>query len=72
MQEEIILFLLINRLFSPWPRGELRQVLLILYLSFFLVSGLTISPWYFPLFLLYLGFAAAWLALQAGAPAPIQ
>ena len=60
-------YLLINRLFSPWPRGELRQVLLILYLSFFLVSGLTISPWYFPLFVAWLVFGGAWLMLQSGA-----
>ena len=60
-------YLLMNRLFSPWPRKELRQVVLILYLAFFLVSGLTISPWYFPLFVAWLGFAGAWLTLQAGA-----
>jgi transglutaminase-like putative cysteine protease/uncharacterized protein (DUF58 family) len=62
-------YLLVNRLFSPWPRKELRQVVLILYLAFFLVSGLTISPWYFPLFVLWLGFAGSWLTLQAGADA---
>jgi transglutaminase-like putative cysteine protease/uncharacterized protein (DUF58 family) len=62
-------YLLLNRLFNPWPRAELRQVLLILYLAFFLVSGLTISPWYFPLFVAWLVFAGAWLFLQAGADA---
>jgi len=61
-------YLLVNRLLNPWPRRELRQAFLILYLSFFLVSGLTISPWYFPLFVGYLAFAAAWLALQSGEP----
>ncbi|HXT00098.1 MAG TPA: transglutaminaseTgpA domain-containing protein [Elusimicrobiota bacterium] len=60
-------YLLINRLFNPWPRKELRQVVLILYLAFFLVSGLTISPWYFPLFVAWLVFLGAWLALQSGA-----
>jgi uncharacterized protein (DUF58 family) len=60
-------YLLLNRLFSPLPRAELRQVLLILYLAFFLVSGLTISPWYFPLFVGWIGFGAAWLTLQSGA-----
>jgi transglutaminase-like putative cysteine protease/uncharacterized protein (DUF58 family) len=60
-------YLLFNRLFSPWPRRELRQVFLILYLAFFLVSGLTISPWYFPLFVAWLIFAGAWLSLQSGA-----
>ncbi|MFI5348727.1 MAG: transglutaminaseTgpA domain-containing protein [Elusimicrobiota bacterium] len=62
-------YLLVNRLFSPWPRAELRQVVLILYLAFFLVSGLTISPWYFPLFVAWLAFAGSWLTLQAGADA---
>jgi transglutaminase-like putative cysteine protease/uncharacterized protein (DUF58 family) len=62
-------YLLVNRLFSPWPRGELRQVVLILYLAFFLVSGLTVSPWYFPLFIAWLVFSGAWLMLQAGADA---
>lgn len=62
-------YLVINRLLNPWAKRELRQVFLIFYLSFFLASGLTISPWYFPLFVLYLAFAAAWMALQAGAPA---
>jgi transglutaminase-like putative cysteine protease/uncharacterized protein (DUF58 family) len=62
-------YLLLNRLFNPWPRAELRQVLLILYLAFFLVSGLTISPWYFPLFVAWLIFAGAWLTLQSGADA---
>ncbi|MDX6770727.1 MAG: transglutaminaseTgpA domain-containing protein [Elusimicrobiota bacterium] len=61
-------YLVINRLLNPWKAAELRQVFLIFYLAFFLASGLTISPWYFPLFVLYLGFAAAWLSLQAGAP----
>lgn len=60
-------YLLVNRLLSPWPRGELRQALLILYLAFFLVSGLTISPWYFPLFVAWILFGGAWLMLAAGA-----
>lgn len=62
-------YLLVNRLFNPWSRAELRQVMLILYLAFFLVSGLTISPWYFPLFVAWLVFAGAWLFLQSGADA---
>ncbi|MDE2492118.1 MAG: DUF3488 domain-containing protein, partial [Elusimicrobia bacterium] len=60
-------YLLLNRLLSPWPRRELRQVFLILYLAFFLVSALTISPWYLPLFLAWLAFAGSWLLLQSGA-----
>lgn len=60
-------YLLINRLLNPWTRGELRQAFLILYLAFFLVSGLTISPWYFPLFVGWVAFSGAWLMLQSGA-----
>ena len=62
----LIGYLLFNRLLNPWPRTELRQALLISFLAFFLISGLTVSPWYFPLFIAYIGFAAAWLALQSG------
>lgn len=62
-------YLLINRLLNPWSRGELRQVFLIIYLAFFLVSGLTISPWYFPLFIAWTALAGAWLMLQSGADA---
>ncbi|HEX4046533.1 MAG TPA: transglutaminaseTgpA domain-containing protein, partial [Elusimicrobiota bacterium] len=62
-------YLLINRLFSPWPRAELRQAGLILYLAFFLASGLSISPWYFPVFVAWLAFAGSWLTLQSGADA---
>lgn len=61
-------YLLFNRLFSPWSRRELRQVFLIQFLAFMLVSGLTISPWYFPLVLAYTLYGGAWLVLQAGAP----
>lgn len=60
-------YLLFNRLLSPWPRRELRQVFLIQFLAFLLVSGLTVSPWYFPLVVAYLVFAATWLTLQSGA-----
>jgi transglutaminase-like putative cysteine protease/uncharacterized protein (DUF58 family) len=62
-------YLLFNRLFSPWPKRELRQNFLIEFLAFMLVSGLTVSPWYFPLFVAYVAFGAAWLTLQAGADA---
>jgi uncharacterized protein (DUF58 family) len=60
-------YLLANRALSRWDARELRQVFLILYLAFFLVSGLTISPWYFPLFVAWSAFCGAWLMLQAGA-----
>jgi transglutaminase-like putative cysteine protease/uncharacterized protein (DUF58 family) len=63
----LLIYLLANRALSRWSARDLRQVFLILYLSFFLVSGLTISPWYFPLFVAWIAFAGAWLMLQAGA-----
>jgi len=63
----LLVYLLLNRALSPWTARDLRQIFLILYLSFFLVSGLTISPWYFPLFVAWIAFAGAWLMNQAGA-----
>ena len=62
-------YLLLNRALSPWSARDLRQVFLILFLSFFLVSGLTISPFYFPIFVAWVAFSGAWLMLQAGADA---
>jgi transglutaminase-like putative cysteine protease len=67
--EHLLGYILVNRLFSPWPRHELRQVVLILYLAFFLASALTISLWYIPLYVAWLAFAGSWLTLQAGADA---
>jgi uncharacterized protein (DUF58 family) len=63
----LLAYLLFNRALSQWSARDLRQVFLILYLAFFLISGLTISPWYFPLFVAWLAFAGAWLMMQAGA-----
>lgn len=60
-------YLLANRFLSSWSARDLRQIFLILYLSFFLVSGLTISPWYFPVFVAWVVFSGSWLMLQAGA-----
>jgi len=65
----LLLYLLFNRLLNAWETKDLRQVFLIFYLAFFLVSGLTISPWYFPLFVAWLVFCAVWLTLQSGARA---
>jgi|GEM_PF-605900 len=60
-------YMLANRALSPWTARDLRQIFLVLYLAFFLVSGLTISPWYFPLFVAWTAFSGAWLMLQSGA-----
>lgn len=65
----LLMYLLFNRLLNSWEAKDLRQVFLIFYLAFFLVSGLTISPWYFPLFVAWIVFSAAWLTLQSGADA---
>lgn len=64
----LLAYMLINRLLNPWSRGELRQVFLIIYLAFVLLASLTISPWYFPLFLAWVSFAGAWLMISTGAP----
>jgi transglutaminase-like putative cysteine protease/uncharacterized protein (DUF58 family) len=64
----LLLYLLVNRALTPFSREELGQVFLILFLAFFLVSGLTISLWYFALFCAYAWGASLWLALASGAP----
>lgn len=66
----LLLYLLFNRLLNPWTRSDLRQVVLIFYLAVFLVSGLTISPWYFPFFVAWTAFCASWLTMQSGAKQP--
>ncbi len=63
----LMLYLLVNRALSDLRAEELGETFLILFLAFFLASGLTISLWYFVFFLLYLAFAAAWLMLASGA-----
>ena len=64
----LLLYLLVNRALTPFVQEELGQVFLILFLAFFLVSGLTISLWYFALFCVYVSAAAFWLSLASGAP----
>jgi uncharacterized protein (DUF58 family) len=61
----LLLYILVNRLLAPKGSYETRQMFLILFLAFFLVSGQTISLWYFALFLLYAAFAGAWLMLTS-------
>ncbi len=62
----LITFLVANRCLTDFPARELGQTFLILFLAFFLVSGLTISPIYFPFFLAYLAFAGFWLMTGLG------
>ncbi|MFH1723513.1 MAG: transglutaminaseTgpA domain-containing protein [Elusimicrobiota bacterium] len=60
----LLIYLLVNRFLSRKEElRELRQVFLVFFLAFFLVSGQTISLWYFLFFLLYAVFAAGWLML---------
>ncbi|MBI3550433.1 MAG: DUF3488 domain-containing protein [Elusimicrobia bacterium] len=63
----LILYLLTNRLFNPLDSKELEQTFFIMFLGFFLVSGQTISLWYFPSFLVFLGYCGAWAAVGGGA-----
>ncbi|MBI5208628.1 MAG: DUF3488 domain-containing protein [Elusimicrobia bacterium] len=62
----LVLYLLANRALNEVKTAELPQFFLILALGGFLVSGLTISPWYFLFFLLYAAFAGTWLMLASG------
>jgi uncharacterized protein (DUF58 family) len=64
----IQMYLLANRFLTPFQRAELGQTFLIFLLTFFCVSGLTISPWYFAYFITYAAFCGAslWLACGAG------
>ena len=64
----LLLYLLLNRSLMPLTRDELNQVFLICFLAFFLISGLTISVWYFLLFCGYAAACAVWLGLASGAP----
>lgn len=62
----LLIYLIANRALDEVKTHELGQSFFIFLLAFFLISGLTISPWYFLFFLLYAGFAALWLALAHG------
>lgn len=62
----LLLYLLANRVLTPFEDREGGQVFLILFLAFFLVSGLTISLWYFGYFLVWAAFCTAWLSAAAG------
>lgn len=63
----LLLYLMVNRLLVRPEPTDNRQAFLIHFLAFFLISGQTISPWYFPFYLAYAAYAAAWLGLaQSG------
>ncbi len=64
----LVMYLLINRSLSSLKTGELSQFMLICFLTFFLVSGLSISPWYFLFFLGYTTAISLWLMMGQGLP----
>ncbi|MBI4376012.1 MAG: DUF3488 domain-containing protein [Elusimicrobia bacterium] len=66
----LVIYLLVNRALVPIKKEEMGHSFLILFLAFFLVSGLTISPWYFASFLGFVVFAALWLSRANGVAFP--
>lgn len=62
----LLLYLIVYRALGGIRAENLGETFLILFLMFFLISGLTISLWYFIFLLAYLALAAAWLMLAAG------
>jgi uncharacterized protein (DUF58 family)/transglutaminase-like putative cysteine protease len=62
----LVAYLVANRALVGLKSTELRQVFLIVFLGFFLVSGLSISPWYFACFVGFLLFSSRYLMLDAG------
>ena len=62
----LVLYLLVNRALNDVKAEDLPQWFLILFLGFFLSSGLTLTPWYFLVFIFYAAFAGVWLSLAAG------
>ena len=60
----LLMYMIVNRVLSQKGAKDLRQIFLIYFLAFFLVSGQTISMSYFIFFLLYTVFASVWLVLE--------
>jgi len=58
----LLLFLLADLLLNPKDPKRMRQLALVLFLVFFLISGQTISLWYFLSFVLFAAAGAGWLA----------
>lgn len=63
----LLVYLMANRSLIPYKAEEYRQIFCILFLAFFMTSGLTISLAYFPTFIGYTALATGWLAVHAGA-----
>lgn len=63
----LVAYMIVYFAFNPSDRAERRRALAVFFLGFFLVSGQTISLWYFPAYLAFTAFATAWLAAEWGA-----
>lgn len=63
----LVSYMLVYFAFNAADRAGYRRAFTVFYLGFFLVSGQTISLWYFPAYLAYLAFCSAWLAAEWGA-----
>lgn len=63
----LVSYMLVYFAFNAADRAGYRRAFTVFYLGFFLVSGQTISLWYFPVWLAYLAFCTAWLAAEWGA-----
>jgi transglutaminase-like putative cysteine protease len=63
----LVAYMLVYCAFNPADQASRRRALIVFYLGFFLVSGQTISFWYFPAYLAFLAFSTAWLAGEWGA-----
>lgn len=63
----LVSYMLVYFAFNAADRAGYRRAFTVFYLGFFLVSGQTISLWYFPACLAYLAFCTAWLAAEWGA-----
>lgn len=59
----LMLYMLVNRTLWPLTPSERRQAFAIQLLAAFLISGQTISPFYFPFFLAFGAYAAVWGSL---------
>ncbi|MBI4351298.1 MAG: DUF3488 domain-containing protein [Elusimicrobia bacterium] len=63
----LVAYMLVYFAFNPADRAGRRRALSVFYLGFFLVSGQTISFWYFPAYIAFMAFFTAWLAAEWGA-----
>jgi len=63
----LVAYMLLYFAFNRADPAERRRAFTVFYLGFFLVSGQTISLWYFPAYLAFMAFVTAWLAAEWGA-----